>query len=220
MDRDIVILAISEKNNNYCVAGVDINTGKWARPYSDFKDIDGAVPEEHLIYANGHHVEIFDVVRIHEEQPCNNPIQPENFFYDNFGKWRYIDRLTLHKAILLHDFDYRDEIFFSRERRLTKEEIEKVNTRESLLMLYITNLEVVVKKSLRDGHQQFKLNFDCEGSHYSEFAIGDIKVRQLYENKSVGKYKFCDKAIVVFSLTDKFRDGRYYKMAAQFLKWK
>ena len=128
--------------------------------------------------------------------------------------------LTLHKTVLLHDFDYRNEIFFSRERRLTQEEIDKITARESLLMLYVTNLEVIVNESARDGHKRFKLNFDCEGIHYSEFAIGDIKVRKLYENKSVGRYKFCDKAIIVFSLTDKFKDGRYYKMAAQFLIWK
>ena len=87
-------------------------------------------------------------------------------------------------------------------------------------MLYITNLEVIVKESVRDGHKQFKLNFDCEGKHYLEFAIGDIKIRQRYEHESSGKYKFCDKAIVVFSLTDKFKDGRYYKIAAQFLIYK
>lgn len=219
MDRDIVILAISEKNGNYCVAGIDVDTGKWARPYSDFKDIEGAVPENHLIYPNGNHVQIFDIVRIREEQPCYNPVQPENFFYDNGRKWRYIDKLTLHKTVLLHDFDYRNEIFFSRERRLTQEEVDKVIDRESLLMLYVTNLEVIVNESSRDGHKRFKLNFDCEGIHYFEFAIGDIKVRKLYENKSVGKYKFCDKAIIIFSLTDKFKDGRYYKMAAQFLIW-
>ena len=220
MDRDIVILAISEKNSNYCVAGVDVENGKWARPYSDLKNIDGAIPEDHLIYQNGHRAEVFDIVRIREGKPCYNPVQPENFFYNNDRKWRYIDKLTLHKTVLLHDFDYRDKIFFNRERRLTQEEIEKFTDRESLLMLYITNLEVIVKKSDRDGYKQFKLNFDCEGSHYSEFAIGDVKVRQLYENKSVGNYKFCDKAIVVFSLTDKFKDGRYYKVAAQFLIWK
>ncbi|MBR2178964.1 MAG: hypothetical protein IJ862_01015 [Selenomonadaceae bacterium] len=220
MDRDIVILAISEKNGNYCVAGIDVDTGKWARPYSDLKDVYGAVPESHLICQNGRRAEVFDIVRIREEQPCYNPIQPENFFYDNDRKWRYIDKLTLHKTVLLHDFDYRNKIFFSRECRLTQEEINKVTIRESLLMLYITNLEVIVKIGSISGYKQFKLNFDCEGSHYSEFAISDIKIRQLYENKPIGKYKFCDKAIIVFSLTDKFIDGRYYKIAAQFLIWK
>ena len=220
MDRDIVILAISEKNGNYCVAGVDVNTGKWARPYSDFKDIEGAVPESHLIYQNGRRAEIFDIVRIKEKQPCYNEVQPENFFYDNNRKWQYIDRLTLHKTVLLHDFDYRDEIFFNHERRLSQEELDRFTARESLLMLYVTNLEVLVKVSNWDGHKQFKLNFDCDGIHYLEFAIGDIKVRKLYENKSAGKYKFCEKAVIVFSLSDKFKDGRYYKIAAQFLVWK
>ena len=221
MDRDIVILAISEKYGNYCVAGVDINTGEWVRPYSDIKKIEGAVPKEHLICDNGNCAKIFDVVRIKIEQSCRNPVQPENFYYNQSKKWRYIDKLTLHKTILLHDFDYRDEIFFSYDRRLTQEEIDAVIKKESLLILYVTNLEVIVKVSNRDGHKQFKLNFECDGINYSEFAIGDIKIRELFKDKKAGNYKFCDKAIIVFSLTDKYpRDGRYYKMAAQFIIWK
>ena len=220
MNRDIVILAMSKKYGNFCVAGIDVNTGKWARPYSDFKDIEGAIPDNHLIYQNGSRVQIFDVVRIKEEQPCNNAVQPENFYYDNSTKWRCIDKLTLHKTVLLHDFDYRSEIFFSKDRRLTQEELDGVSNKESLLMLYVTNLEIVVKISSRDNHKKFRLNFDCEGNHYVEFSIGDTKIRQLYENKPAGYYKFCDKAIIVFSLTDKFKDGKYYKMAAQFIVWK
>ena len=220
MEKDIVILAMSEKNNNYCVAGIDIDTGKWARPYSNFTDIAGAVPEEHLIYSNGKHVNIFDVVRIQFEQPCYNSVQPENFYYNHSKKWQYIDKLTLHKTILIHDFDFRDKIFFNHDRRLTQSEIDNISNRESLLISYVTNLEILVKFSARDGHKQFKLNFDCEGFHYSEFAIGDIKIRQMYQDKPAGRYRFCDKAIIVFSLTDKFKDGKYYKMAAQFIIWK
>ena len=220
MYKDIVILAISEKNGNYCVAGVDVNTGEWVRPYSDIVKIQGAVPTEHIICDNGSRAKIFDIVRIKFEQPCYNPVQPENFYYNQSKRWKYIDKLTLHKTVLIHDFDYRDVIFFNYDRRLTKSELDAVAKKESLLMLYVTNLEVVIKVSERDGHKQFKLNFDCEGVRYSEFAIGDITIREMYQNKEAGHYKFCDKAIIVFSLTDKFRDDRYYKMAAQFIIWK
>ena len=220
MDKDIVILAISEKNDNYCVAGIDINTGDWVRPYSDIKNINGAVPKDNIICDNGKSAKIFDIVRIKFEQPCNNLVQPENFYYNQSKRWRYLDSLTLHKTVLIHDFDYRDIIFFNKNRRLVQSEIDAVNKKESLLMLYVTNLEVIVKISDRDNHKQFRLNFDCEGVHYSEFAIGDIAVRAMYQDKPKGHYKFCDKAIIVFSLTDKFRDDRYYKMAAQFIIWK
>ena len=37
MNRDIVILTKSRKDNGYCVAGLDIETGRWIRLVSDNK---------------------------------------------------------------------------------------------------------------------------------------------------------------------------------------
>lgn len=220
MERDIVILATSEKYGNFCVAGVDVNTGQWIRPYSRFKDIAGAVPLEHITYENGERAKIFDVVRINFNEHCNNIVQPENIYYDHSHKWKYIDKLTLYKTVLIHDFDYRDKIFFNTERRLTQPEIDSVLKKESLLMLYVTNIDVVVEFSKYDNQRKFRLNFDCEGQHYIRFSIGDPIIRQLYCYKPPGTYRFYDKAIIVFSLTDKFKDDRYYKMAAQFIVWR
>ena len=37
--RKLIILAASSKRNNYCVAGVDAETGEWIRPISENPDL-------------------------------------------------------------------------------------------------------------------------------------------------------------------------------------
>ena len=49
----LVILAVSAKHNNYCVAGVDIDSGKWIRPISERTELEEAVPLEDLKYPDG-----------------------------------------------------------------------------------------------------------------------------------------------------------------------
>ena len=79
--RKLIILATSAKYNNFCVAGVDIDTGKWIRPISEREDLEEAVPLEDLKYPDGSKVELLDVVEIKfSDRSANNPIQPENFF--------------------------------------------------------------------------------------------------------------------------------------------
>ena len=41
--RKLVILAESAKYNNFCVAGIDIDTGEWIRPISEATELEEAV---------------------------------------------------------------------------------------------------------------------------------------------------------------------------------
>ena len=87
--RKLIILAASAKYNNFCVAGVDIDTGAWIRPISEKLELEEAVPLEDLKYPDGSRVELLDVVEIKfSDRSANNPIQPENFFYNAKYFWQ------------------------------------------------------------------------------------------------------------------------------------
>lgn len=43
MIHQILILAKSRKFNNFCIAGIDIDSAKWMRLVSDNNEIDGAI---------------------------------------------------------------------------------------------------------------------------------------------------------------------------------
>ena len=220
MNKKIVILAMSEKYGNFCVAGIDVNTGEWVRPYSYNKETFGAVPLEHMIYENGRQAKIFDVVKIQFDNSCENFVQPENYYYNEAVKWQKVDQLNLVEVVKLHSFDDREKIFFNHERRVTYQEIKLNKNRESLLMLYVTDLNVIVSNSPLDNRKRIRLSFNHEGANYSGFSISDINIKEEYLNKSEGSYPFAQKAAIVASLTDKYKDGKYYKMAAQFLSIK
>ena len=221
MQRDIVILAASEKNGEYCIAGIDIDSDQWLRPYSHNVETKGAVPLEHITYPDGSHVRLFDVVRIDFVDNCQNPMQPENFFYDESVRWRKIDKLSLDDVIKFHGTDERVKIFFNDDRSVLEQNLQSSQKRESLILVKATDLSIVVEKPhefSRDQSKKFRLNFSYNGVDYQRFAVGDTRIRRYFGDKNFGVYPFADFNFVVFSLTDKFeRNGKNYKVAAQLL---
>ena len=221
MERDIVILAASEKNGDYCVAGLDVDSGEWLRPYSHNVETKGAVPLRHITYADGSHVKLFDVVRIDFGDNCRNVMQPENFYYDESIRWRKVDKLTLDDVIKRRGLDDRVKIFFNGDRSVVEQNIVGIKKRESLILVKAFDLSIVVEpppEISRDRSKKFRLNFSYNGVDYKRFSIGDTRIRRYFGEKDFGTYPFADFNFVVFSLTDKFDlNGKNYKVAAQFL---
>ena len=211
----LIILAASAKYNNFCVAGVDIETGKWIRPISEREDLEEAVPLEDLEYPDGSKVELLDVVEIKfSDRSANNPIQPENFFYNAKYFWQKVGRVTLQEVIDGRGFDLRDKIFFSDERSIFGADVENFSERESLLLLPVENLFIAIEEA--EDHKKFFADFDYRGKKFHRFSVGDIAVRKKFEANGAGKYFFKDKAAVVFSLTNPFHTNyQCYKIAAQ-----
>ena len=221
MEHEIVILAASEKNGDYCVAGIDLDSGKWFRPYSHNLETNGAVPLEHITYADGSHVKLFDVVKINFADNCQNDMQPENFYYDEGAPWIKVGKLTLDEVIKHRGTDDRVKIFFNGDRSVMKTSLVDIKKRESLLLIKVTDLEIVVEQpniEHRNRNKKFRLNFSYNGVEYKRFAIGDTRIRRYFDDKDIGAYPFADFNFIVFSLTDKFDlNGKNYKIAAQFL---
>ncbi|MBD3879080.1 MAG: hypothetical protein SR1Q5_05280 [Quinella sp. 1Q5] len=211
----LVILAVSAKHNNFCVAGVDIDSGKWIRPISERAEFEEAVPLEDLKYPDGSHVELLDVVEIKfSDQSADNPIQPENFFYNQKYFWQKVGRVTLQEVIDRRGYDLRDKIFYNNERSIFGADVEKVSTRESLLLLPVENLFIAVEQDKE--HKKFFADFEYRGKKYFRFSVGDKAIGKKYETNGAGKYFLKESASVVFSLTNPFSANyQCYKMLAQ-----
>lgn len=213
MKRDIVILAISDKNENYCVAGIDVHTNAWVRPYSHNSTIAGAVLLRHTTYRDGSKVKLLDVVRIDFQQNCQNIAQPENVYYNHLAKWEKIGHWPLKDVIHMHGYDKREYVFGNINKSLTAQEIANSAYKESLLILPVYNPAVVVSNSF--GRKRLQFYFLYNGHVYKYFGLSDPRVKDYYANCPEGHYPLPERAIVVFSLTDAyFRDGKHYKMAA------
>lgn len=212
--KKIVILAKSAKNNNFCVAGL-ANTGEWIRPISNNSEIEDAVPSDAIIFSDNTELKIFDVVEIHfKKNPVNNPIQPENFYYDERFFWKKINQISLEKIINWRGFDDREKIFYNYDREVDKNFVLKQKNRESLLLLPIKNLIIKVENNF--GRKKFYADFEYKNRKYYRFGVGDISVRNYFEKKIFGEYFYKKDAIVVFSLTNPYiHTNKCYKMLAQ-----
>ena len=212
--RKLIILEASAKFNNYCVAGVDVEAGKWIRPISEMPELEDAVPLDDLEYPDGSHVELLDVVEIKfSDRAADNPIQPENFFYNQKYFWQKIGQTTLQDVIDGRGFDSREKIFYNNERSILGTNVIKFDERESLLLLPVENLFISIEET---DHKKFFADFDYQDKKFHRFSVGDIAVRKKFADNAAGKYFFKDKVAVVFSLTNPFHANyQCYKMLAQ-----
>ena len=156
--RKLIILAASAKFNNYCVAGVDAETGAWIRPISDNPDLEDAVPLDDMKYPDGKRMELLDIAEIKfSDRAANNPIQPENFFYNDKYYWQKVGRVTLQDVINLRGFDLREKIFYNNERSILGANVIKFDERESLLLLPVENLFISIEET---DHKKFFADFN------------------------------------------------------------
>ena len=212
--KNLIILAESAKFANYCVAGVDADTGEWIRPISEKPELEDAVPIDDLKYPDGSRIELLDVVEIKfSDRAAKNPIQPENFFYNQKYFWQKIGRVTLQEVIDERGFDFRDEIFYNNNRSILGVDVIKFDVRESLLLLPVENLYISIEET---DHKKFFADFKYRGENFLRFSVGDIAVRNKFADNGIGKHFFKENATVVFSLTNPYRkNAECYKMLAQ-----
>lgn len=86
-----VVLANSWKHQDWCLAGIDLETGKWVRPVTELED--GRVPKARMDL-DGHFPALLDVL----EAPLDTTGPDFGFECENrtilSGKWRRVGRLT------------------------------------------------------------------------------------------------------------------------------
>lgn len=100
----IICLANSKKNNDRCIAGIDIETGKWVRPIytNSINPKDGRVPKS-IRLINGQEPRLLDVIEI----PLDNNGENFGFESENLnisdGQWTKVRQASIDEAIELID---------------------------------------------------------------------------------------------------------------------
>lgn len=215
--RTIALFGRSAKNNNYCVAGIDLSNGKYIRPISDIPGLKEAVRCSDYTDINGNEFKDFDIVKIKfKSKKPDNPYQPENLYYDENFRWQKIEALTLKNMIDLYHLDKRNDIFYNSDRSVDPNFVLSQPVRESLLFMEVEN--IIIKVELYD-YPKFYAHFTCNGKKYWRFSVGDINVRNYFRNHPAGEYFYKEHAVVILSLTNPYSYGgnppKCYKMLAQ-----
>lgn len=105
MKKQICILTKSLKDHDYCVAGIDITSGKWIRLVTT-KD-GGAFPKEML---DDKHFEELNLLEVEVKQNIPFHVQIENWLIDEKAEIKKIGSLTKHQIFTLHPIEKPNEI--------------------------------------------------------------------------------------------------------------
>ncbi|OGR46944.1 MAG: hypothetical protein A2021_03790 [Elusimicrobia bacterium GWF2_52_66] len=158
MKRQIVLLALSEKNKAKCVAGKDIKTHDWIRPVSTL----GAAPNEEVSK-----FKLGDVVTVELVAPRPDFHQTENHLYTE-KTWRKEGHKS--KNELVEYLDNPKNIWLpsgtpAQTKYLTLDEIKCLGVKNSLYLIKVDKLTII--ETDYDGKPKFYGYFDYCRVHYA-----------------------------------------------------
>ncbi len=209
MKQDVVILTRSSKYRNFCVAGVDINTGKWVRLVSDNNEIHGALNKDDITYENGVSCKELDVVTVPINGTVSGGHQSENKLINTKKRWKKLGTATIQDIIRIHPVENKRHryLYGSMREYVSKDEIENIDY--SLTFIEVFDLEICQKTNEFTGRPKTKASFIYNNMKYENIAVTDSR----YYTMQNGKVS--DRAYLVISLPDTPVNDRYYKFVAK-----
>lgn len=205
MQRDIIILTESDKNEGYCVAGIDIHTGRWIRLVSEDEDTDGALTLEDLTYENGERCKVLDCVRVSIIERCGDEIQPENHLLDRGFCLEKIGKCSLADVLKIHRPEVHDFILGKNEGHYVTANYVCNAGGISLVLVKVRNLKIY-----NNENNKTKADFYYNFRYYKSFSVTD---REYYDKDEI----ICS-AYLVISLTGKVWHEKYFKCVAKIYK--
>lgn len=216
MKKTIIIMTKSFKNGNYCIAGIDVETGEWIRLVSDNEETHGAAMRKNVVYEDGTEVEVFDIVKVELIGHVHSDCQRENWQYDPKYYWKKVGVSNLQNVIRRRGTDFFNGFIFgnNNQHKAVQNEVDG----RSLALLRVENPSIYIN-IFDNGDKKITFTFTYNGNRYDFFDVSDIPLYQEYKPKDKGRYRdFGSECYIVVSLTDMWTDGFHYKMLAQLFR--
>ena len=201
MEREIIIMAISAKNHNFCVGGIDTRTGEWIRLVSNDKTICEALTSKMITFETGEKCSPLDKIRVSIIKEVSMGHQPENLLIDETKKLKKIKKVSLDEVLQIHPVENgREDV-----RRFLENECpyfddkEILKIKRSLYLIEVRNLKIYKNK-----YNKYKVAFNYLGKDYINISMTDPT------HFSMSNYSY-DIAMIVLSLGREPFKGKYYK---------
>ncbi len=219
MDKTIILLACSRKMSNFCVAGIDSDTGHWVRIVSEDSSIQHAIRLEDMSYENGSMPQMFDIIRIQCKHHSPTYYQPENWVFDNHYYWQKVGCSNITSVLKMHSVDTPTYIFYDSSWKVEADYISQVSSdhKHSLTLIRPNNLKVCVEsRSNRLNQKSMYAQFNYNGNYYNYIKITDPIFEDIYSGFENGTYTINGHALLVLSLADIYKNY-HYKLVATIL---
>ena len=202
---EVALLTKSKKNNGYCVAGIDVNSGGFVRLVSGDPESHGALTDQDIQYKDKSFYNFLDVARIPiiSKEPIE--YQPENVLIERGQPWEKIGRLSLNDLLKLHPPENHFDILGNVYPYITNERISTVGY--SLVLIKVENLIIS-----HPHPGSTKADFEYRSTTYSNLSVTDPDYYHT-PNQTVINH-----AILVVSLPDApYMDRYFYKFVAKII---
>jgi len=200
----VVILTKSAKHGNYCVAGINSESGKWVRLVSDDERTMFALTHEMVKYEDGNECEVLDIVKVCIREAVPLSIQSENVLIDDGYYWEYVGKYDLES---LRNLAKKSGYIFGNINSYVDKNIA-LETNGSLGLYFVENIVLSTREN-NNGIRRKKVSFVFDGRHHSGWSMTDH--RYFRENDG----KISDEGIIVVSIPEDDYNGNYYKFVAQ-----
>lgn len=197
MIHQILILAKSRKFNNFCIAGIDIDSAKWMCLVSDNNEIDGAISSKQAPFSP------LDIIKVNIIKKTPILFQPENYLVDfsyPIKKIKTIDTEALLDIVypcIKQPYTY---LFYNTNPFLLYNEIQTLDS--SLLIAIVDNIYI-----FRNSYGKIKANFIYNNFTYNNISVTDPST---YKTAPI----FYQKALIIISLPHNPCNEKYYKFVA------
>ena len=199
-------MAKSFKNKNYCVAGIDPETGKWVRIVSEDEDTLGALTESDVTYADGTECQVLDIVQfpIKEEVPTKR--QPENVLLHRGYPIVKDGAARLEDVLRIHPAENHRLLFGNRYNSIKEEYLEESGINYSLVLVKVDHLIFNYMQN-KEGKTKFKASCVFNGNTYEEMSVTDPEYYNADGDSEISS------AYIVVSIGAPY-NGRHYKFIA------
>lgn len=205
MKKQICILTKSLKDRDYCVAGIEITTGRWIRLVTS-KD-GGAFPKEML---DEKHFKELNVLEVEVKEHVPYHVQTENWLINKDAEIKKIGTLSKQQVLNLHPIEKHDLIFGTKGNELLKVEIKKLNHSLEMINAKYLQLDTSMKG---DGRHHYKVKFQYNGHEYN-LALTDPK----YRNEDFDQIRIPSATLIVSIPAVPYGENDlYYKFVAKIL---
>lgn len=208
MEKDIVILTKSKKMAGYCVAGIDLQTGRFIRLISEANSYgrhNTSLSESDLLYSDGSPIEVLDIVRLRVDKPAPCGYRSENFAIDVFATKTKTGRFSLAQ---LRPYLSEEEYIYSN----LCHKLHKTTEVDGVLTKSIGVFKIKSLHTYFNANNKMRADFIYNGNTYKNVAITDLEF--------LDKPKKIREAIIIVSLSEPFSNETNpelfcYKIVAQ-----
>ena len=161
MKIEVVILTISSKNKNFCVAGIDTSNAEWVRLVSDDEESHGAISKDDMRYEDGTYCQPLDVVKIPVIKKAPLKFQPENVLVDTEKFWKKTYEFTVDDLLELHPPESHTYLLGNQCAYITEIIIGTVG--HSLILVKVKNITIS-----HPAKSKTKATFTYKGNQYED----------------------------------------------------